>query len=74
MDRFFSWAGLMQSELHNLRRRVGFIEGVLQDQFQFTESPKLDKDLSPADVAINDIKDDETLMTRLKRINQSHKA
>ena len=37
MDRFYSWAGLLQSEFRNMKQRTGFIETVVQDSFDFTQ-------------------------------------
>lgn len=38
MDRFYSWAGLLQSEFRSMKQRTGFIETVVQGNFNFTQS------------------------------------
>ena len=59
LDRFYSWAEQLQvemrrlhaendalrTEVRNLQQRVGFLEAVLQDQFNFAPS-SADKDLA----------------------------
>jgi hypothetical protein len=38
MDRFYSWAGLLQQEFRNMKQRTGFIEGLVHDKFDFTQN------------------------------------
>lgn len=38
MDRFYAWAGLLQQEFRNMKQRIGFIEGVVQEKFDFTQN------------------------------------
>ena len=40
MDRFYSWAGLLQSEFRSMQQRTGFIEGVVQERFDFTQQQR----------------------------------
>ena len=40
MDRFYSWAGLLQSEFRSMQQRTGFIEGVMQERFDFTQQQR----------------------------------
>ena len=37
MDRFYSWAGLLQSEFRSMKQRTGFMEGLMQERFDFTQ-------------------------------------
>jgi hypothetical protein len=38
MDRFYAWAGLLQSEFRNMKQRTAFMEGMLQERFNFTQA------------------------------------
>ena len=65
MDRFYSWAGLLQSEFRNMKQRTGFIEGVVQEKFDFTtdSQPQLG-----ASGKVFGSEDDGALWARMMRI------
>ena len=41
MDQFYKWASQLQVECRNLKQRVGYLESLLQDQFDFIPSQAL---------------------------------
>lgn len=67
MDRFYSWAGLLQSEFRSMKQRTGFIEGVVQENFDFTQSQS---HLAPpkARERVFGGEDDSALWARMMRI------
>ena len=64
IDRFYSWAGLLQSEFRNMKQRTGFIEGAIQDKFDFNNAQP--KAVQPTKAFGGD--DDSALWARMMRI------
>ena len=67
MDRFYSWAGLLQSEYRSMKQRMGFIETVAQDNFDFTQSQP-QPTLLKGDGKVFGGEDDSALWARMMRI------
>ena len=71
MDRFYSWAGLLQSEFRNMKQRTGFIEGMVQEKFDFTQNqPPLASHNGSEKGFGGD--DDNALWARMMRITGKH--
>jgi hypothetical protein len=67
MDRFYSWAGLLQQEFRNIKQRIGFIEGMVQEKFDFTQNqPPLASQKGSEKCFGGD--DDNALWARMMRI------
>ena len=67
MDRFYSWAGLLQSEFRSMKQRTGFIETVVQGNFDFTQSQP-QPTLLKGDGKVFGGEDDNALWARMMRI------
>lgn len=68
MDRFYSWAGLLQSEFRSMKQRTGFVEGLLQERFEFTQNqPSAPSTQERGKVFGSD--EDDALWARMMRIS-----
>jgi hypothetical protein len=68
MDRFYSWAGLLQSEFRSMKQRTGFVEGLLQERFEFTQNqPSAPSTQERAKVFGSN--EDDALWARMMRIS-----
>ena len=68
MDRFYSWASELQTEFRSMKQRTGFIEGVMQEQFDFTQiQPIAQPTQEPVKVFGGD--EDNALWARMMRIS-----
>ena len=67
LDRFYSWAGLLQSEFRNMKQRTAFMEGMLQERFDFNQTqPPCTLTKEGGNVFGGD--DDNALWARMMRI------
>ena len=68
MDRFYAWAGLLQSEFRNMKQRTGFIEAAMQEKFDFTQNHQpMESQKGGEKSFVGD--DDDALWARMMRIN-----
>lgn len=67
MDRFYSWAGLLQAEFRSMKQRMGFIETMSQENFDFTQSHTQPPPLK-GDGKVFGGEDDNALWARMMRI------
>lgn len=67
MDRFYSWAGLLQSEFRSMKQRMGFIETMTQEKFDFTQGHP-QQTLLKGDGKVFGGEDDNALWARMMRI------
>jgi hypothetical protein len=67
MDRFYAWAGLLQSEFRNMKQRTSFMEGMLQENFDFTQNHS-HQTPTQGGVKVFGGDDDNALWARMMRI------
>jgi hypothetical protein len=67
MDRFYSWAGLLQAEFRNMKQRTGFIEEVVHAKFDFTQNQPPLASLRGSEKGFGG-DDDNALWARMMRI------
>jgi hypothetical protein len=67
LDRFYAWAGLLQSEFRNMKQRTAFMEGMLQERFNFNQ-PQSPCTHAQVERKVFGGDDDNALWARMMRI------
>jgi hypothetical protein len=68
MDRFYSWAGLLQSEFRDIKQRAGFMETVLHENFDFNHNQQPSVASHKGSEKVFGGEDDSALWARMMRI------
>ena len=74
MDRFYSWAGQLQSEFRSMKQRTGFLETQLQDLFEFTPPPEEMVAPQKGHEKVFGGEEDKALWARLMRLSERDHA
>ena len=81
VDQFYKWASQLQVEFRNIKQRVGYLESLLQDQFNFHQSPNANASKSEVDTQIQTEKTEEgieeleaALLARLEKMRMEPKS